>query len=106
MGLLSIISAGCAQLVKMLITLEPHGIFESILHIYLFNIVQPLVCKMVTRLFEQHLAGRDLLVKILTILERAIYFDQTLLTHTFFEISRENDKEKKNILKKLITPGF
>ena len=28
-GLLSIISAGCCQLVKMLITLELHGIFGS-----------------------------------------------------------------------------
>ena len=28
-GLLSIIPAGCGQLVKMLITLEPHGIFRS-----------------------------------------------------------------------------
>ena len=28
-GLLSIISAGCGQLVKMLITLELHGIFGS-----------------------------------------------------------------------------
>ena len=28
-GLLSIISAGCGQLVKMLISLEPHGIFGS-----------------------------------------------------------------------------
>ena len=27
-GLLSIISAGCGQLVKMLISLEPHGIFD------------------------------------------------------------------------------
>ena len=28
-GWLSIISAGCGQLVKMLIILEPHGLFES-----------------------------------------------------------------------------
>ena len=27
-GLLSIISASCGQLVKMLITLEPHGVFD------------------------------------------------------------------------------
>ena len=41
------------QLVKMLITLEPRGIFGSTF-IYLctciFNIVQPLVCKIATRL--------------------------------------------------------
>ena len=29
-GLLSIISAGCGQLVKMLITFVPHGIFDYI----------------------------------------------------------------------------
>ena len=28
-GLLSIISAGCGQLVKMLITLEPHEVFKA-----------------------------------------------------------------------------
>ena len=28
-GVLSIISAGCGHLEKMLITLEPHGVFES-----------------------------------------------------------------------------
>ena len=28
-GLRSIISAGCGQLVKMLITIEPHGTFGS-----------------------------------------------------------------------------
>ena len=35
-GLLSIISASCGQLVKMLITLEPHGNLDPILQIYLF----------------------------------------------------------------------
>ena len=53
-GLLSNISAGCGQLVKMLLTLEPHGMFELIL----FNIVQPLVCKMVRRLCRTSL-GRS-----------------------------------------------
>ena len=42
---------GRGQLVKLLITLEPHGIFGSIfcIRIY-FKIIQPLVCKEVTRL--------------------------------------------------------
>ena len=51
-GLLSIISAVCGQLVKMLITLEPHGIFGS-KFIY-FNSVQSLLCKIVMRLAEHH----------------------------------------------------
>ena len=44
-GLLSSIEAGRGQLVKMLITLVLHGIFESNFAIY-FSIVQSLVCKM------------------------------------------------------------
>ena len=35
-GLLSIISAGCGQLMNILIALELHGIFGPNLHIYLF----------------------------------------------------------------------
>ena len=35
-ALLSISLAGCGQLVKMLITLEPHGIFGSIFAAYSF----------------------------------------------------------------------
>ena len=51
----SIILAGLAILVKMLITLEPCGSFCSkFLYFIYFNIVQPLVCKTVTRL---HLAS-------------------------------------------------
>ena len=46
----SIILAGRALLVKMLITLEPHGIFGSNCILMYFNTAQPLVCKMVTRL--------------------------------------------------------
>ena len=51
----SVILAGLALLVKMLITLELCGSFGSkfSLRMY-FNIVQPLVCKTVTRL---HLAS-------------------------------------------------
>ena len=41
-GLLSIRATVCDQIVKMLITFEPHGIFGSKCA-YLFNIVQPLV---------------------------------------------------------------
>ena len=41
-GLLSIIPASCGQSVKMLKTLEPHGIFRFCILIY-FNIVQTLV---------------------------------------------------------------
>ena len=49
-ALLSISPASHGQLIKMLITLEPHGIFVSnCIRVYL-NIVQPLVCKTVTRL--------------------------------------------------------
>ena len=45
-GLLSIISADCGQLVKMLITLERHGIFRSnFAYLFYFNIVQSLVCR-------------------------------------------------------------
>ena len=48
-ALLSSSSVGRDQLGEMIIAFEPHGIFGSNLHIY-FNIVQPLVCKRVTRL--------------------------------------------------------
>ena len=36
-GLRSIVPTGCGQSVKMHITLEPHGIFGSNLHIYLLK---------------------------------------------------------------------
>ena len=49
-ALLSISPASHCQLVKMLITLEQHGIFGSnCIRVYL-NTVQPLVCTTVTRL--------------------------------------------------------
>ena len=39
---------GRGQLVKMLITLEPNGILGSnFAYLFIFNIVQPLVCKSV-----------------------------------------------------------
>ena len=47
----SIILAALSLLVKMLITLEPCDSFGSTLSLLMyFNIVQPLVCKTVTRL--------------------------------------------------------
>ena len=55
------------HLVKTLITLEPHGIFGSIFIFIHFNIVQPLVCKMGTRLCRP--TGRGRLVKTLITLE-------------------------------------
>ena len=49
----SIILASRALLVKMVITLEPHGKFGSNFVYYcIFNIVQPLVCESVTRLYQ------------------------------------------------------
>ena len=36
-SLLSIISVGCGQLMKMLITLDLHGIIDQIVHTYLFK---------------------------------------------------------------------
>ena len=47
---LSISPTGRGQLVKVLITLEPHGIFRSNFTLLFFNILQPLVCITVTRL--------------------------------------------------------
>ena len=47
----SIFLVGRVHLVKMLIILEPHGIFGSnFAYIFILNIDQPLVCKMVMRL--------------------------------------------------------
>ena len=44
-ALQSISPAGRGQLVKMLMTLESHGIFVSNCILVYLNIVQPLVCK-------------------------------------------------------------
>ena len=51
---MSISPACCGQLVKMLITLEPHEIFGSIANfaLFYFDIVQPLVCKTVMRVCQ------------------------------------------------------
>ena len=51
-ALLSISPAGRCQLLEMLITLEQHGTFGSHFIIY-FNLVEPLVCKTVTRLLGE-----------------------------------------------------
>ena len=63
----SIIFAGQALLMKMLITLELRGIFcSNFLYILLhFNIVQPLVCETVTRLYRASIWPFKLLVKML-----------------------------------------
>ena len=46
-----IILAGRALFEKMLITLDPHGIFGSnFVYLCILNIAQPLICKMVMRL--------------------------------------------------------
>ena len=49
-ALLSISPASHGQLLKMLIILEPHGIFGSNCILVYSNTVQPLVCKTMTRL--------------------------------------------------------
>ena len=55
----SIILASVALLVKILITLEPCGSFDlNILYLCILNIVQPLVCKLVTWL-HLALSGRS-----------------------------------------------
>ena len=59
MALLSTSPAGCGNLVKMLINLDPHGICGSNIAYLFFSIVQPLVWKMVTWL------SRGILVKML-----------------------------------------
>ena len=47
----SIILAGQALLVKMLISLGPHGIFcSNFVYLCILNIAQPLICKVVTKL--------------------------------------------------------
>ena len=53
--LLSISPVFCGQLMNLLITLEPHGIFRSTYILVDLNIAQPLihVCKTVTRLLRE-----------------------------------------------------
>ena len=70
-ALLSISPACCGQLVEMLITLEPRGIFESNLHTYLFEYCPATgmqnVVKGMPRLI---LADQGLSVKMLKTLEQ------------------------------------
>ena len=66
----SIILAGLALLVKMLITLELCGSFGSKLSLLMyFNIVQPLVCKTVTRLHLASFVRSSSLMKMFITLE-------------------------------------
>ena len=61
-ALLSLSLACRDQVVKMLITLTPHGIFGSNCILIYFNIDQPLVCEMVTRLmgeFKALISGKN-----------------------------------------------
>ena len=52
-SLLSMISAGCGQLVKMLITLEPHGIFGSnFAYLSILTLSSHRYAEMVTRLCQ------------------------------------------------------
>ena len=53
LALLCISPASRGQLVKMLIALEPHGIFGPNCMLLYSNIVQPLVCKTETRLLGE-----------------------------------------------------
>ena len=54
LALLCISPASRGQLVKMLITLEPHGIFGSNCILVYLNIVHSLVCKTETRLLGEY----------------------------------------------------
>ena len=81
-GLLSISPACCGQFVKMLITLEPHGIFRFNFAFIYF--VQPLLCKTVCQEFAEHiLVGQGLLVNMPITLEQHGIFNQILHNNTF-----------------------
>ena len=67
--------------VKMLITLEPHGIFGSNFPYSLFYFTGRQIGD--EGLPSIILAGHGLLVKMLIILELHIYFDQILHTGTY-----------------------
>ena len=70
-GLLSIISASCGQSVKMLITLEPHGIYGSnFAYLFIFTLFKVTGMRNGDEALPSNdLAGRGLLVKILITLE-------------------------------------
>ena len=81
-------------------------IFGTFAYLFLFKIVQPLVCKIVTRLFRPSFwAGWGILVKMA--LNRTVYFDQILHSYTFFwNWQWKCQRKEKNIKKKMPTPGF
>ena len=80
----------------MLITLESHGIFDIwnfCILISFLTLSIHLYAKIVTRVCRPSFwAGRGILVK--TLLNHTVYFDQILHSYTFFEVGRENVKEK------------
>ena len=54
-GLLSMVSAGWGQLVKMLITLEPHGTFGSnYAHLFILTLFSHLYAKFLRGFAEHH----------------------------------------------------
>ena len=69
-GLLSIISAGCGQLVKMLIPLEPHNIFRSnYAGLFKLTLSSHWYANGDKALSSIIMAGQGILVKMLIILE-------------------------------------
>ena len=83
-GLLSIISAGCGQLVKMLITIELHGIFGSNFAYLVYHCPVTGMQNGDEALLNIILAGWGLLVKMLIFLEPHHIFHQILHIHTFY----------------------
>ena len=81
-GLLSISTACCGQLVKILITLEPLGLFESNFA-YLFHCQATGMQKDDMGLPSINFAGRAIIVKMLITLERMVYFNLIVHTITF-----------------------
>ena len=84
MGLLCNCPACCVQLVKIIITLEPYGIFESNFA-HLFILICPAKCMLNddNGLLSIILAGQSILVKMLISLKPRVYFNQILHTNTF-----------------------
>ena len=112
--LLSIISAGCGQLVECSLLMNRMVYTDKIVHTNLFNIIQRLECKMVTRLCRaSFLLVEVFLVNMLLILEPhhilIVYFDQILQTYTFLKLAGKMTKKrkKKNNNKKIfVLSGF
>ena len=69
-GLLSIISVGCGKIVKMLITLELHGIFRSnFSYLFILTVSSHSMQKVNKALLSIILASQCFLVKMLITLE-------------------------------------